>query len=91
MKRYLGHGPKVFLAQEPLCACSKGVLYSQYISIFTNHVALPNLITSENALSKFHSIGMHECLHHWPLVIEFNRHYLSLFGSLGMGLKILIL
>lgn len=44
MKRYIGQGPKVSQAQEPLSLWSQGAPLSQYIDIFTNQEAPPNLI-----------------------------------------------
>ena len=43
-RRYTGQGPKVSWAQEPPSPRSQGVPLSQYMGMFTNQEALPNLI-----------------------------------------------
>lgn len=47
-KRYMGQGPKVSRAQEPLSLWSQDVPLSQHINLFTNQDALPNLITASS-------------------------------------------
>ena len=42
--RFIGQGSKVSSAQEPLSPWSQGVPLSQYLDLFTNQEALPNLI-----------------------------------------------